>query len=524
MNDRHLFNRDCGILLHPSSLQSDYGVGDFGPASMHWVETLAAAQQSLWQILPLNPAGYGDSPYQGLSAFAANPIFISPEDLHQRELLSDDELQNLKLPVTERIDYAKVYANKKQMTTLAAKRFFQGDSDTADQRNYARFFEDAATWLPDYALFYALKEQHGGVAWTEWPAELRDRDPDALKRDASNLQDEIQRIYFEQFILLEQWSAVRRFARKKEIRIIGDLPIFVAHDSVDVWCRPELFKLLPDGRPQVVAGVPPDYFSATGQLWGNPIYDWEAHQNENFQWWRKRVEQTLNWVDIIRIDHFRGFDACWEVPAEASTAAEGKWVPSCGAAILEALATTLGNPLPFIAEDLGVITDAVVALRDQYQLPGIRILQFAFGSDSMKSTFIPEAYDQSCVAYTGTHDNDTIVGWFNSVPGVNSTRSETEIASEKANALNYFGTDGSEIHLDCIRRLYASDAAATIIPLQDLLGLGSEARMNIPGQASGSWVWRYSDPTALPAAMDELTALTAHTARGLAANATIRSL
>lgn len=521
MKDRHLFNRDCGILLHPSSLPGDFGIGDFGPASFEWIEALAAARQSLWQILPLNPAGYGDSPYQGLSAFAANPVFISPEDLHQRELITSQELEGLKIPAEDRIPYAQVYQNKKRMTELAAKRFFQTDPGAPIRKKYDGFFKDAASWLPDYALFYALKEKHGGVAWTEWPAESRDRQPAALARLAEDSKDAIQRVYFEQFILRQQWSAVRRFAGERGIRIIGDLPIFVAHDSVDVWCRPELFKLKPDGRPTVVAGVPPDYFSATGQLWGNPIYDWDAHRAENFNWWRSRVQHTLDWVDIIRIDHFRGFDACWEVPAEASTAAEGTWVPSCGEEILGAFADTLGDPLPFIAEDLGVITDAVIALRDRYKLPGIRILQFAFGTDSMKSTFIPEAYDPSCVAYTGTHDNDTIVGWFNSVPGHNSTRSEAEIASEKAQALSYFGTDGSEIHLDCIRRLYASNAAATIIPLQDLLGLGSGARMNTPGQASGSWVWRFADPSALPAAMEQLGALTSNASRGLSVNATL---
>lgn len=521
MNDRHLFSRDCGILLHPSSLPGDFGVGDFGPVARQWIDALASAKQNLWQILPLNPAGYGDSPYQGLSAFAANPVFISPEDLHQRELITSQELEGLKIPAEDRIPYAQVYQNKKQMTQSAAARFFQTGKDSLPKKKYACFIEDSKSWLPDFALFYALKEKHEGIAWTVWPAELRDREPQALEAIARDLQEDIERVYFEQFILFEQWSELRRYAKEKGIRIVGDLPIFVAHDSVDVWCRPELFKLKPDGRPRVVAGVPPDYFSATGQLWGNPIYDWDAHRAENFNWWRSRVQHTLNWVDIVRIDHFRGFDACWEVPADASTAAEGAWVPSCGDAILGEMTNTLGKPLPFIAEDLGVITDAVIALRDRYQLPGIRILQFAFGTDDMKSSFIPEAYDQSCVAYTGTHDNDTIVGWFHSVPGRNSTRSQAEIDSEKANALAYLGTDGSQIHLDCIRRLYASNAAATIIPLQDLLGLGSEARMNVPGQASGSWVWRLAKPSALPVAMQSLAELTSDASRGLSLRATV---
>lgn len=517
MNVSPLFNRDCGILLHPSSLPGDYGVGDFGPAALDWLKTLADAQQNLWQILPLNPAGYGDSPYQGLAAFAANPVFISPEDLHQRQLITAQELESFQLPLEDCIHYAAVYQNKKQMTELAAARFFQTDANSPLRKSYARFFEDAKSWLPDYALFYALKEKHGGVAWTEWPAQFRDRDNDALDKATQTLLEDIQRVYFEQFILIEQWSEVRRCAQEKGIRIIGDLPIFVAHDSVDVWCRPELFKLKPDGRPRVVAGVPPDYFSATGQLWGNPIYDWDAHRAEQFQWWRSRVQHSLNWVDIVRIDHFRGFDACWEVPAEATTAADGTWVPSCGEAILAEMVATFGKPLPLIAEDLGVITDAVIALRDRYELPGIRILQFAFGTDTMKSSFIPDAYDSSCVAYTGTHDNDTTVGWFNSIAGTNSTRSQDEIDREKANACAYFKTDGSQIHLDFINSLYASDAAATLIPLQDLLGLGSEARINVPGQASGSWVWRLPSTDGLDRAMQQLATITLNSERGLTA-------
>lgn len=524
MNASPLFNRDSGILLHPSSLPGDYGVGDFGPGALDWLKTLAAAQQSLWQILPLNPAGYGDSPYQGLSAFAANPIFISPEDLCQRELITAQELERLKLPMGDRIDYARVYQNKKQMAELAAKRFFQTNAASPLRKSYARFFENAKSWLPDYALFYALKEKHGGIAWTEWPAEFRDRDRGALDRVSHALQEDIQRVFFEQFILHQQWSEVRHCAKELGIRIVGDLPIFVAHDSVDVWCRPELFKLKPDGRPRVVAGVPPDYFSATGQLWGNPIYDWDAHRAEHFHWWRSRVQQTLDWLDIVRIDHFRGFDACWEVPAGASTATDGAWVPSCGDEILADIVAAFGKPLPLIAEDLGVITDAVIALRDRYKLPGIRILQFAFGTDEMKSSFIPDAYDSSCVAYTGTHDNDTTVGWFNSAAGTNSTRNQEAIDREKAAACAYFGTDGSQIHLDFIRSLCASHAAAALIPLQDLLGLGSEARMNIPGQASGSWVWRLSSTDGLAPAMQQLATITTNSDRGLAAHPTLAHL
>ncbi len=510
-----LFNKDCGLLLHPSSLPNAYGIGDFGPAAIRWVERLAAHGQNLWQILPLNPAGYGDSPYQGLSAFAANPVFISPEDLHERGLIDVNELQVLQMPCRDRVDYAQVYSYKNELSARASLRFFQLSESDPLRRKYAQFLEDESDWLDCFALFSALKSNFGGVAWTEWPDELRDRDPAALSQMKEELAHEIEKVCFEQFVLREQWSDVQQRARELGVRLVGDLPIFVAHDSADVWCMPELFRLNTDGSPSVMAGVPPDYFSATGQLWGNPLYDWEVHRRDQFAWWRARLRKILTWVDVVRIDHFRGFDACWEVPGGAKTAAGGQWISAPGQEIFKFFARDHGMPLPVIAEDLGVITPEVENLRDTFQLPGIRVLQFAFGTDPMSYTFLPKAYVPNCVAYSGTHDNDTVVGWFSSEAGAGSTRSADEIEAERKVTLDYFGTDGSEIQWDFIRSLYFSDAGATIVPVQDVLGLGSEARMNTPGLPSGSWGWRLADMDALDPELAKLLDLARASKRGL---------
>ena len=501
--------------MHVTSLPSEYGVGDFGPSSLQWVERLAQARQSVWQILPLNPAGYGDSPYQGLSAFAANPIFLSPDHLYDCGLLEAHELNGLRLPDSDRVDYPAVYANRAEMSARAAERFFKLGTASKLRRDYDAFLAAESDWIDDFALFIALKNAHGGVAWTQWPDQYRDRNPDALRKVADKLAGELDRIRFEQFFLRNQWNLVRRRATELGVRIVGDLPIFVAHDSSDVWCHPELFRLNPDGSPTVVAGVPPDYFSETGQLWGNPLYAWDQHRSDKFAWWRARLSKTLDWVDIVRIDHFRGFAACWEIPGNAETAIDGRWIATPGKELFEHFAEDWGLPLPVIAEDLGVITEDVVALRDGFNLPGIRIAQFAFGNDAMKHTFIPDAYDAGCVAYTGTHDNDTVVGWFNSIAGEHSTRTKAEIEHERSEALEYFVSDGSMIHMDFIRSLYASDAAAAIVPLQDVLGLGSKARMNTPGTASGCWRWRLCEHVSLDTPLRDLALLSQASSRGL---------
>lgn len=512
-----LFQRDCGLLLHPTSLPNDYGIGDFGPGLHRWLESLAEHEQNLWQILPLNPAGYGDSPYQGLSAFAANPVLISPEQVHQIGLITDEELASLRMPSESVVNYSEVYQKKFQLGRLLQASFSKLDAAHPLREQYAAFLDHESDWLEDFAIYSALKSRFDGVAWTDWPEPFRDREPDALDAAAKECATEIERVKLEQFILRLQWDEVRRTAERLGIRIIGDLPIFVAHDSVDVWCTRELFRLNADGSPSVVAGVPPDYFSKTGQLWGNPLYNWDRHRADQFSWWRRRLAKILSWVDVVRIDHFRGFEAFWEVPGGAETAANGKWVQAPGREVFKTFVEDYGLPLPVIAEDLGVITAEVTALRDGFQLPGIRILQFAFGTDPMRHTFLPESYEDNCVAYTGTHDNDTVVGWFNSKPGNASTRSAEEIEVERATTLDYFGGDGSEIHMDFIRALYRSACSAAVVPVQDLLGLGSEARMNTPGVPSGSWRWRLESFASLEAAMDELAELTRITRRGLQA-------
>jgi len=515
--NEYLFERDCGILLNPTSLPNDYGIGDFGPRIHQWIEMLAAREQNLWQILPLNPAGYGDSPYQGLSAFAANPALLSPESLFADGLIGREVLGALRLPCDRLVDYRRVYGNKLELSVRAAQNFFQRPEDDPLRIAYRRFLETEADWIEEFALFYALKASFGGVAWTDWPKAYRDREPEALKTAAKELASDLRRAKFEQFFLRRQWEAVRATARGSGVRMIGDLPIFVAHDSADVWSRRRLFRLNADGMPSVMAGVPPDYFSSTGQFWGNPLYDWQWHIADDFDWWQKRLRKMLSWVDVVRIDHFRGFESCWEVPGTAKAATEGRWVPSPGHAIFERFESDLGRPLPVIAEDLGVITPEVTALRDRFNLPGIRIEQFAFGTDPMKSTFLPDNYERNCVAYTGTHDNDTVMGWFNSEAGEDSTRSAEEIENERSAALAYFGGDGSAIHWDFIEKLYDSACGAAVVPLQDVLGLGSEARMNTPGLASGSWRWRLEDFEELRAPLHRLGELTRKTRRGQAA-------
>lgn len=486
-----MFQRDAGILLHVSSLPGPDGIGEFGPVCLEWLEKLAAAGQSLWQILPLCPTGYGDSPYQGTSSMAANPLFLSPEWIAGDGISLPDGPGAYRLPTRPRIDYASVAAAKNRLAADLSAGFARLPADHPLRREFAAFVDAQAAWLEDFALYTVLKERFELRSWTEWPGRFRDRDEAALAEVRREEGEPILRAKLVQFFLARHWERIRRAAATRGIRIVGDLPIFVAHDSADVWANRPLFKLDPDGAPSVVAGVPPDYFSETGQRWGNPLYDWEEHRREGFAWWTSRLRALLDWVDLVRIDHFRGFAAAWEIPAEAETALEGEWVESPGREFFSLLRERFrGGQLPIIAEDLGVITPDVVALRDEFGLPGIRILQFAFGDDPMRDTFRPESYGPDCIAYSGTHDNDTVRGWFNSEPGQGSTRSLETILSEKMSARHYFGTDGAEIHLDFLRALLRSDAGAVVVPLQDLFGLGSEARMNTPGHPAGNWTWR----------------------------------
>jgi 4-alpha-glucanotransferase len=470
-----LSRRRAGVLLHPTSLPSRHGIGDLGPAAETFLDYLAEAQQTLWQVLPLGPTGYGDSPYASPSAFAGNPLLISPEQLLTSGLLQPEELAELASLPADHVDYGAVSRLKRQLLELAFSRGRQrGDL----RERLDAFRRQHADWLDDYALFSALSERFNCL-WTDWDPPLRDRDPRALDQARAELAERIDFVVFCQQLFADQWWQLRRDASKRGIRIIGDIPIFVAYDSADVWAHRHLFKLDAEGRPRVVAGVPPDYFSATGQLWGNPLYDWEAMAREGYAWWIARFRHLAELVDLVRVDHFRGFEAAWEVPAGAPTAVEGAWVPGPGNAVFDAIATALGGGVPVIAEDLGLITDEVRRLLAQTGFPGMKVLQFAFGGGT-DNLYLPHNFtDPNCVVYTGTHDNDTTSGWF-------ASASE----HERDFVRRYLGSDGTTIAFDVMRLALGSVARTAIVPLQDVLGLGSEARMNTPGAAEGNWEWR----------------------------------
>ena len=481
------FPRASGILLHPTSLPGRFGIGDLGNEAYRFADFLAASGQSLWQLLPLGPTGYGDSPYACYSAFAGNTLMISPERLVREELLTDADLLHEFLS-DERVDFDQVHRHKDALLRRAHKRY-QHSTDTVLRSAFETFAQRSAAWLDDYALFRALKDAHGGVAWHEWEPALVRRKSAALARARRQLDDQVEAHKFYQFLFFKQWFELKSYCNQRGIRIVGDIPIFVAHDSADVWTNPDQFKLEQDGRPIVVAGVPPDYFSKTGQLWGNPLYNWERMQADGFKWWIERVHATLQTVDIARIDHFRGFAACWEIPGGDKTAERGRWVEAPGREFFAAIRSALGE-LPIIAEDLGVITPDVEALRDDCGFPGMRILQFAFSTDT-KNQDLPHNYHKNVVVYTGTHDNDTTLGWFHSVAGEGSTRNAGQIDRERQFCMKYLDTAGQEIHWDVIRTVLASIANTAVVPLQDLLGLGTEARMNLPNSMSGNWSWRF---------------------------------
>jgi len=481
------FPRASGILLHPTSLPSKFGIGDLGDEAYRFVDFLAGAKQTYWQVLPLGPTGYGDSPYQCFSAFAGNTNLISPQRIVEDGFLTDEEINRKPDFQIGRVDFGKVYEWKNYILGLAYERFRLTTS--VDLRGkFETFSQEQAAWLEDYALFRAVKKSQNQSSWQEWDAPLKLRDQKALAKAREDLREEIQAQKFQQWLFFRQWNELKNYCHSNAIKIVGDVPIFVALDSADVWCNPSQFKLNQDGSPKVVAGVPPDYFSKTGQLWGNPIYDWEQMRRDGFRWWIRRVKATLQTVDIVRVDHFRGFAASWEVPGGETTAQNGRWVSVPGEELFETLKNTLGD-LPFWAEDLGVITPDVEKLRDGFDFPGMRILQFAFGGDT-DSHDLPHNYIKNCVAYTGTHDNDTTVGWFNSKAGSSSTRDAMQIKREREFCLNYLKSDGVEIHWDFIQTVWESVADTAIAPMQDLLGLGNEARMNLPASSSGNWYWQ----------------------------------
>ncbi len=481
------FSRASGVLLHPTSLPGDYGIGDLGSEAFKFVDFLVAAGQRYWQILPLGPTGYGDSPYQCFSAFAGNPLLISPEKLIDDGLITAEDLADHPVFTEHTVDFGAVVNWKNQLLPMAYEGFHRVASVDLRGR-FERFCQENEFWLDDYALYRSVKTSQDQRPWYEWPAELKLRDPDAIAAIGEELFEKIQAEKFYQFLFFRQWLSLKEYASAHRIKIIGDIPIFVALDSADVWCNQSKFKLNPDGSARVVAGVPPDYFSATGQLWGNPIYDWDAMGREGYSWWIARVFATLQTVDIVRIDHFRGFAASWEVPGTDKTAENGRWVDVPGKELFLALRAALGD-LPIIAEDLGVITPDVEELRDGFGYPGMRILQFAFGGDAQNHD-LPHNYIRNCVAYTGTHDNDTTVGWFLSQAGAGSTRDASEITREHEYCLKYLASDGGEIHWDFVRAVWASVANTAIAPMPDLLGLGTEGRMNLPATDSGNWTWR----------------------------------
>ena len=446
-------------------------------------------------MLPIGPTGYGDSPYQCFSAFAGNPLLISPENL---QYLRRADLESAPQGPAERIEYGPAIQWKYGVLKAAFSRF-EYAATSEDLAAFEAFRTAEASWLDDYAFFMALKEAHGGEGtWPRWKADIARRAPEAMIEWRERLARDIRRFEYWQFEFYRQFHALRDYCCDRKVHLMGDLPIYVAHDSADVWAHPELFKLQPSGDPTQVAGVPPDYFSATGQLWGNPIYDWEALRETGFDWWIERLRASFTLFDLVRLDHFRGLEAYWEIPFGDPTAEHGRWVKAPGEEMLAAAKNAL-EKLPIVAENLGVITPAVEAIRERFSLPGMAILQFAFGTDPQAPDFRPHNYPRARVAYTGTHDNDTTVGWWKSTGKGDSTRSAEVVAAEKKFALQYLHSDGGEIHWDMIRALMASVADTVLIPLQDVIGLGSEARMNQPATTSGNWAWRFTREQLTPA-------------------------
>jgi 4-alpha-glucanotransferase len=489
------FARSSGILLHPTSLPGRYGIGELGGEAYAFADFLHSAGQKIWQVLPLNPTGYGDSPYQCFSAFAGNPLLISLETLREEGWLSASDLTEAPALPDGEVDFGAVIRFKFPLLRKAARSFLTHAK--ADARNaFDKFCRTNAGWLDDFALFMALKEAHEGVVWTKWPTDLVDRDPSAMQNWRERLREQIAANKFWQYEFFRQWCALKSYCNERGIRIMGDVPIYVAHDSADVWANPELFCLDAHGNPEIVAGVPPDYFSATGQLWGNPIYRWDVLKEGGYKWWIERFRGSLMMFDLVRLDHFRGFEAHWEIPAGEKTAVNGRWVKGPGADLFRVLQNALGE-LPLVAENLGVITPEVENLRKEFGFPGMAILQFAFGIDAQAPSFRPHNYKRDTVAYTGTHDNDTAIGWWTGGAG-NSVRTQQDVETEHAFAKAYLGFEDEPINWVLIRHVMMSVAETALMPLQDVLGLGSESRMNLPGSFGRNWKWRFAPEAIRP--------------------------
>ena len=472
------FSRSCGTLVHPTSFPSKYGMGDFGDEAKNFIDFLRDTNQTIWQMLPLGPTGYGNSPYASYSAFAGNHYLISIDVLVDKGLLKPHEAEEAVLPVKKHAEYEKSYHIKNSLFQKASERFYNNIPDR-DRKKLDSFKAKNSYWLDDYCLFMACSKKHNRIPWNKWSPELAQRDEKAIRAFKKENREEINYQCWLQFEFFNQWYDLKQYANEKGIRVVGDIPIFVDHNSADVWGNPGFFEVDKQGNRKLVAGVPPDYFSETGQLWGNPLYNWDMLEKEGFSWWIERFRQMFDLYDAIRVDHFRGFDEYWEVPATEKTAIKGQWVACPGEKLFKTIKNELGD-LPIIAEDLGVMTPGVEKLRDQFAFPGMKILQFAFDSDS-SNDYLPHNYSQNCVVYTGTHDNDTTIGWYHSAPEV-----------EKHRAREYTRSDGSEIQweLICLGMLSVADQA--IFPLQDFMNLDASHRMNIPGTAENNWLWRYN--------------------------------
>ena len=484
-----LFKRSSGILLHPTSLPGPDGIGDLGPEAYRWVDFLHDSGCAIWQILPLGPTGYGDSPYQCFSAFAGNPLLVSPALLLADGLLTPADLEGRPWFDPHWIDYGMAIGWKNNLLQKAFDHYLARPKAVL-KAEFERFTAKNQTWLDDYALFMAIKQKLGGGSWIEWPKGLRKRDKQTLQEFLVENSRAVDYQKFIQFLFFRQWNNLKKYTNHKGIHVVGDIPIFISYDSADTWVNPDLFYLDSESKPTVVSGVPPDNFSKTGQLWGTPLYRWDVHQKTGFRWWVTRIKATLEQVDIVRLDHFRGFAGYWEVKANRETAEKGAWVKGPGSVFFERLQQEIGT-LPVIAEDLGNITDDVYELRDRFGLPGMKILQFAF--DTPQNIFLPHQYPQYCVAYTGSHDNDTVKGWYLSAD-----------EKEKDFIRRYLARSGDDISWDLIRAVWSSVAMLAVAPMQDFLSLGSEARMNYPSRLGGNWAWRLDGSALQPGLSDHI--------------------
>jgi len=498
--------KKAGVGIHFASLPGVYGIGGIGDSALSFIDKLVEMDIHVWQFLPTGPTAYGDSPYQPLSAFAGNEMLIGIEPLIRLGLLNTGEAEGLTGLSTGYVDYGQLIPKKHALLNRAAERF-SSVADAGLQKAYKEFLElHGDLWLNDYAVYRILKSMHDERPWPEWDRSFVHRDPAAMQQVEASHRRAIENIRIIQFLFDQQWQSLRQYARENDILLFGDMPIYIALDSADAWAHPEILMIDEDGRPSHIAGVPPDYFSEDGQLWGNPLYDWSYHESNGYQWWIERIQHATAQMDLVRIDHFRGFEAFWSIEFGAATARDGKWIPGPGAALFDAMKEALGT-LPIVAEDLGVITPEVDALRHRYNMPGMKVLQFEVGDPAFDLSGI----DENCVCYTGTHDNDTTVGWFNG--GNGDIRSEPEIIDTRKNALKVTGGKAETIHLDMIRLSFISQARLAIVPMQDFLGLGSNARLNTPGTTSNNWRWRVKEEQLSPEFCKSVSDLIEETAR-----------